>query len=258
MPETPAALLQAIAEGRRRGVRRFIVGGGDGTLSLAAGALLEGDGVLGVLPLGTGNTFAAGLGLPARLEDLAAVLADGVVARYDVGEAASAGFGRRVFLYSVTLGVRAHLAELLTPEAKRRFGRLAWPLAVRAALRATPPVRVRLTYDGGPDGDQYVTRQLIVANGRTVAGPIVATPSASAQDALLDVYSLGRPSARLVLLLLLRRHIRAREAHYRTCREVEVWSEPAAALDVDGEVWGSTPVRCRVLPAALRVLVPRA
>ena len=63
-----------------------MVGGGDGTLSCAAG-LVAGTGLpLGILPLGTLNHFAKDLAIPLDLEKAAGVIAAGHVRRVDVGE----------------------------------------------------------------------------------------------------------------------------------------------------------------------------
>jgi len=260
MPASAADLAREVEGALGQGVRRFVVAGGDGTLSRVA-AHLQGTGAaLGVLPWGTGNTFAHGVGLPGRLPELLDVLCRGCVHRYDVGIAESHG-ERRAFLNSLTLGVSQRLATLLTPGIKRRFGWLAWPFAIERALRTTPQVQVRLRYDDGRN-DAFATLQLIVANGRALAGPLRATPSASGQDGRLEVFSLGAASPlaclRSAAQTALGRHIHDPRAHYRACTRVEVTSEPPVALDLDGDVWGRTPVTCRVLPAALHVLVPGA
>ena len=254
VPNTPERLLDSVDDALARGVRRVVVAGGDGTLSCVAGRLQGTGTALGVVPWGSGNTFACGLGLPGRLSDLLDVLAEGRVHAFDVGWVEDAGGVARAFLNTVTLGVSQRLATLLTPGVKRRLGWLAWPFAIRRALRSTPRVTVRLTYADGTV-DAFATRQLIVANGRSLAGPLRATPWASGEDGRLEVFSLGA-FGRLAALTLLGRHVHDPESHYRICRSVAVACMPPSSLDVDGDVWGRTPVTCRVLPGALDVLAP--
>lgn len=255
----PAQLKTLIEQGLDRGIRRFVIGGGDGTLSRAAEALRNAPAVMGVLPSGTGNTFAAGLGLPVRLNSLLPILASGAVEWFDLGEV-TAGSEQRTFLNSVTFGVSQRLVELLTPTAKKRLGRFAWPRDFHRALAKTPPVWVKVQYADGED--TFLTRQFIIANGRTVAGPLAASPLSSGQDGLLEVFRLGGPSTWSMLRtswrLITGTLIKDRDAHYRRVMTVRVSTEPSVPVDVDGDIWRHTPIACRVDPKALAVIVPRA
>ena len=58
-----------------RGDELLVVGGGDGTISAAASALVGTKTVLGILPLGTLNHFARDLGIPTDLEEAAKLIA---------------------------------------------------------------------------------------------------------------------------------------------------------------------------------------
>lgn len=253
----PAALEAAVDRAVAQGVRRVVVGGGDGTVSRAAGRLYGQAAVLGVVPLGTGNTFAEGLGLPRDPEALAVLLASGPVRRLDLGWVEGPA-GARVFVNSVTLGVSARLVALLTAEVKRRWGWLAWPLEVRRALAETPAVVARVSTPAGVD--VFRTRQLVVANGPTIAGPIHPSAESSGQDGLLEVFRLGGPSSYSMLRAawhLVRGWLpRDREARFSRVPAVEVATEPPVPVDVDGDLWGMTPVACRVLPGALGVIAP--
>ena len=60
-----------------RGDKLLIVGGGDGTISAAASALVGTETSLGILPLGTLNHFARDLGIPTELEEAAKLIAAG-------------------------------------------------------------------------------------------------------------------------------------------------------------------------------------
>src|SRR5688572_12150456 len=69
-----------------QGCRIVVAGGGDGTVSTVAGALVGTEAALGVLPLGTLNHFARDLQIPLDLEAAVATIFTGRVARIDVGE----------------------------------------------------------------------------------------------------------------------------------------------------------------------------
>ena len=80
----------------------IVLGGGDGTLSAGAHAMMGGAKPLGVLPLGTLNHFAKDVGIPMDLEAAVETIRAGHVMDVDVGEV-----NGRIFLnkdtYSFTL-----------------------------------------------------------------------------------------------------------------------------------------------------------
>jgi|SRR5579875_465472 len=254
---SPDEFHQSLREAQAQGVRRLIVGGGDGTLSTAADALRAYPGmVLGVIPLGTGNTFFAGLGLPYDPERLIRALAQAPVAAVDVGEAV-AGDESHLFLNSASIGISSLLVQLLREGAKQRFGIWAWPIEMTRALKVAPQFTVTLTY---PDGrETYTTRQLVVANGPTIAGRLRVTRAASNQDGLLEVFRLGGPSMGALLRttwhLCRGQLLRTHHARYRVVREVHISTDVPMPVDLDGDLWRPTPIYCRVLPKALQVLV---
>ncbi len=254
LPTSPAELTAIIQSGLSRGVVRFLVGGGDGTLSLAAHTLLFSPGVLGVLPLGTGNTFASSIGIKPWPHSLAALMA-GTPEAFDVGQVKTS-LGTRTFLNSATLGISEQLVKLLTAEEKRRLKWGAWPLHVRRALAESSPFHITLEYHG--QVDSFRTRQLVVAKGRNLAGPIFSTPNADHHDQTLHVFSLGSHDwwsmVRVASLLLVGRHIEDVSAHYCAVKEVRVTTDPPRIIDIDGDLWDSTPAVFGVLPRALWVL----
>src|SRR5688572_19466930 len=100
-----------------------VVGGGDGTLRVAAGLLAGTEHVLGILPLGTMNRFARSLGIPMEFEDALATLMNGVDQRVDLGE-----MNGEVFLNSCMLGV---YPEIVRVREQRRLRHPGWPRWLR-------------------------------------------------------------------------------------------------------------------------------
>lgn len=232
-----------------RGAPLVIVGGGDGTLSQAAGVLAQTTTALGILPLGTGNTFARSVGVPLDLSGAVRIIVEGETAAVDVGM-----LNGRPFLNSVALGLSAEIARSLTPSLKRRLGLLAWPVVGTRVLRRHHALDLTLT---SPEGTLRLhTHQLLVANGRYVAGPLRAAPHASVADRQLDVLVFGK--GRLVSLL-------QAGTLWTLGRPVLEFSAPqvtvqtrggARWVSVDGEVTACTTLKLSVDAAALHVRVP--
>lgn len=78
--------------------------------------------------------------------------------------------GERVVLNSVALGLSAEIARTLTPDLKRRLGLLAWPVADAKVLWRHRALDLDVTRETGQL--RLRARQLLVANGRYVAGPL--------------------------------------------------------------------------------------
>jgi diacylglycerol kinase (ATP) len=233
----------------------LIVGGGDGTLSLAARHLAHRDVALGVLPLGTTNNFARTLAIPLNVAGAVRVLAGGKVADVDLGQASDT-----IFANLVSVGLSGHVAATVRHDLKRVLGRAAYPLTALARLPRHRPFRATITV-GGRDYT-LTTHQLNIANGSFHAGRPI-TGDASADDRLLLTYSLGGASragligATIRHALLGARRTWAEPAFLATS---DLWldTDPPLPLDIDGEVRGQTPVRITLAANALRVMVAPA
>jgi diacylglycerol kinase (ATP) len=231
----------------------LVVGGGDGTLSLAARYLAFQDIALGVLPLGTTNNFARSLGIPLTVTAAVEVLTGGKVADVDLGEA-----GGVYFTNLVSVGLSGHVADTVPHSLKRVLGSVAYPLAALAGLPGHRPFRAVVR--AGEERRVVTTHQLNIANGSFHAGrPITA--DASADDRLLVAYSLGDAS-RGTLVGAIIRHVLSgarrsyTEPAFLVSGQMHLSTDPPLPLVIDGEVHGRTPVGITMAANALRVMVP--
>ncbi len=230
----------------------LIVGGGDGTLSLASRRLAYRDVALGVLPFGTTNNFARSLGIPLDVAGAVGVLAGGKVADVDLGQA-----GGTFFANLVSVGLSGHVAATVRHDLKRLLGRVAYPLTALARLPVHRPFQV--TIATADERRTLRTHQLNIANGSFHGGRPI-TSDASADDRLLLAYTLGDDSP-LALITATVRHalLGARRSQTEPAFLVtgELWlhTDPPLPLDIDGEISGRTPVRITLAPNALRVMV---
>ncbi|HEV8406529.1 MAG TPA: diacylglycerol kinase family protein [Sphingomicrobium sp.] len=121
-----AARCRAIAE---RGDPLLIAGGGDGTISAAASAIVGTGTLLGILPLGTLNHFARDLKIPADLGDAARLIASGRERRVDVGE-----MNDRIFINNSAIGLYP-LMVIDRDFQRKRYGRSKRIAMIIASLR---------------------------------------------------------------------------------------------------------------------------
>ncbi|MBB4121622.1 diacylglycerol/lipid kinase family protein [Martelella radicis] len=122
---------------KAEGFDGMIVGGGDGSISLAAGSMYGTDKLLGVIPAGTMNLFARSLGLPLDIEEALKTLAGGKPAHVDVPT-----MNGRPFIHQFSAGLHATMIrnrEQLDYDS--RFGKIS--ASTRAwidTLRAIPEI----------------------------------------------------------------------------------------------------------------------
>ena len=185
--------------------RRIVVAGGDGSLHAVVDALRRRGSldrfVLGLLPLGTGNDFARGTGIPLNPVAAARVVLDGTVRGVDVLVGEDGG----VVVNNVHVGAGAQ-ASRLGRKWKRRLGRvgvrklnlgkLGYPMgAVLAALRK-PTVHLRVEVDGEVVARPHESLLMVaIGNGADVGGGTRLTPEAEVGDGHADVMisrSVGR------------------------------------------------------------------
>ena len=219
-----------------RSAKADVIGmaGGDGSLAAVAEVALEQDVPLVVIPFGTRNHLARDLGLD-RDDPLAALEAfqHGVERRIDVGRV-----GERLFLNNVSLGLYARLVHRREHHRRRRNA-----LARLRALALTLRDRRRL--------------QRFTIDGETVRARLVLV---SNNDYALELLSLGERE-RLdegELHLYVPHGLRRITWDERACTELEIGSPlPRMRAAIDGEPAElDTPLKFRIEPAALRVLVP--
>lgn len=270
-PDADAALARAraavdgsgrpgIAPGRP--VDALVVVGGDGMVHLGAQAVAGTDVPLGIVPVGTGNDFAATLGLPVRDPAAAGAalcraLDAGPAGRRPVDAALVTGPGLTGDPRWVAGAVSAGLDAAVNARANRlRHPRGSARYTVAAALELARyrPWSYRLTFDDvadpgsggtgatlrlrpGPAGTATWTwtgRAALVtaANGPQIGGGIRVAPAASLDDGLLDVLvatDLSRAGALAVFpSMFTGAHVRRRKVHVVRARALTIEPGPDA------------------------------
>ena len=161
--------------------------GGDGTMHAVVAALLTSgrlaDTPVALVPLGTGNDFARGLGIPLDPVEAAQQLLTVSPRPLDLVVDDEGG----VVVNAVHVGVGVE-AAVEAHGLKSRYGRFGYVLgAVRTGF-VTPGLFLRVVVDGEvvTDGGVRVL-QVAIGNGRFVAGGVPLLPAAVADDGRVDV-----------------------------------------------------------------------
>lgn len=260
--DDPAELADMAAEAAREGFDRVVAAGGDGSVAaVASGLLNSGSGArLGVVPIGTGNDFARGLGLPLDVSSAIAGLASGQVVTVDVIRCRSPQIpgGQRLSVNAVVGGLAGRISDTVTPAMSRRWGRFAYLRAGLGELLTGAPTPIDLHIDGQRFSIDCL--MLVLANGRFAGGAIPFAPAADPSDGRVDVVAItrmARPALLRAAVRVLRgRHDGTRGLIVRTGRSVRVEAGPSFWFNLDGETWTAGSAHFDVLPRALAVVVP--
>ena len=241
----------------------LVVVGGDGMVNLGANVVAGTRVPLAIVPAGTGNDMARGLGLPIgdteaairrvgdalqgepRVIDAMRVRwtdADGAVFERWAAGSLSAGF-------DAIVNERAN--NMRHPKGPSRY-----ILALLAELAGLKPLRYRVTLDG----ELVELDALLVAVGNNVSlgGGMRITPDALLDDGLLDVM-LVKPLGRIAFMRIFPRvfkgtHTTDPRVVLRRARRIRIEVDAPLVAYADGERMGPLPVELEVVPGALRVL----
>lgn len=246
-------------EAIQRGCELIVAAGGDGTLNEVINGIRENGGNtrLALIPLGTGNDFARTLGLPDTLEECVNCIADGATRPIDLVRVTSDSV--RYFLNVSAGGFSGIVNEKLTTEIKQGWGPLAYLRSAAAALPELRAYNATIVLDDAQPLSMSLYN-VIVGNGRYVAGGIPVAPEALPDDGLLDVILIAeRPATDLAMTIariLLGSHLTDDGIVFRRAARIAVRSDPGMWFNVDGELVGNEPAVFEVLHGAIRFIVP--
>jgi diacylglycerol kinase (ATP) len=250
--ESRNELTPLIAE-NSAGVDCIVAAGGDGTMNGVADGVIQSGLPLGILPMGTANDLARTLGIPTDITAAAGVIAAGRIQRIDLGEV-----NEHAFFNVASIGLSAELAAGLTPERKRRFGRLAYALTALNVLARAQPFSATIVNKGGET--RVRTLQIAVGNGRYYGGGMAVERDATIDDGALDLYSLEVKSVwKLALMLRSFRtgsHGLWEEVRTERCTSFEIRTRKPRPVNTDGDLITFTPARFVVKPGAIGVYAP--
>jgi diacylglycerol kinase (ATP) len=246
------------AEALRKRCDYIIAAGGDGTLNEVINGVAKraGDVRIGLMPLGTGNDFARCLNLPSDLDENMEILSAAKTIAIDMVRVTSDR--TRYFVNVSAGGFSGAMNEKLTPRIKRTWGPLAYLRGAAAALPQLRAYRTSITF-AGRRPLSLALYNVIVANGRYVAGGLPVAPKANPSDGLLDVILVrSRPPSELALLaakMMMGRHLRSDAIIFRRASKISINSRPGMWFNVDGELVGNEPAVFEVIPRALQFVV---
>jgi len=249
----PDELIATVERALAEGAELIILGSGDGTVSEVVDSLAHHKAILGFLPLGTTNNFARTLSIPLTV--------DGAIKTLHTGKVAKVGLGLvddDYFANVAAIGLSASIAKMVTNTQKRWLGRSAYLVTgIRAIARQRPFKATFKTAEGTLK--DISAWQIVIANGKFHAGRELSKNAHIAKERLTVYYVEGASRWQLISALIgywLGTDAQLKHVTYFETSSIEIKTEPIQRLEIDGELKAETPIRVRLAPAALKVIVP--
>lgn len=249
--------IRMVREAVDAGISRVIAGGGDGTVNEVVTGLMALEPAqrpsMGVLPLGSANDFANGVGLPLEPEPALKVALGGHRHRVDV-----ARLGEDCFINMATGGFGAEITTSTPVALKRLLGGGAYSLMGMLKAWRYQPYAGHLRW---PDGELETPLFLLaIGNGRQAGGGQQLAPQAKLDDGLLDVLVVRDFSSLHEMRQLLSEIERLPEdgefvRNIRTPR-LSFTSDDAFPLNLDGEPRRLEQFEVTLEPRAIELMMP--
>lgn len=230
----------------------LILGGGDGTISGLVDLMVGHDVILGVLPLGTANSFARTLGIPLDIEGAVEVIRTGAPRRIDLGM-----IDGDYFANCAAMGISPKIAETVPHGLKKILGRvgyLGW-----AAYQFTRFRPFTLIVGEGDDAVRMRVVEVRISNGPYHGGTELVDAAAVDSGEIVVQAVGGHVKRRLVknwVASVLRHDSRHEEVRDFRGKSLRIDTVPRLPISIDGEVLARTPVTAKVAAGIIRVMAP--
>lgn len=251
--EQASDLLRTAALSARPGDVVCVVGG-DGMAHLGLNACAHTDATFAIIPAGTGNDFARGVGIPGSIKESVEAIVRGKTRVVDLSLLTN-GESSRFVGAVVSSGYDARVNRA-TNDINLRFGALSYGYIALRELAAFEPLSYRLVVDGEPR--ELKAMMVAVCNTGVFGGGMQISPDANPEDGLLDVTVIHEASRGKLLRLLPTVY----SGKFVTNPVVERFTATSVEVDGDGlflmgdgEEMGDAPAKVESVPGALRVIV---
>ncbi len=250
--------IQFAKDAVKEGIDALAVYGGDGTVMEAISGMIGSELPLVILPGGSANVLATELGIPNDLKEACELLGEGSLETktIDVGQ-----FDKRYFVARISIGFEAYVVKGAERETKNKIGIFAYFFSAMAALKKSK----KAVYHLKIDGQEHEVKGLacfITNTGNLGFSKISFDKHIDVSDGLLDVIVVRKANLSMFKLVVVTFLKRERPDNLELVehwqgKDISVSSSPKQAAQCDGDVLGKISLHIKVVPGAIKVLVPK-
>lgn len=253
--------LESTARREAQNWNLLLAVGGDGTLQALVNGVFGLPAIIGILPAGGGNDFAAALGLPGDPLQAAQKILRGKPRLVDLVKVRTADGRTRLYVGGGGVGLDSEAAHHASRSFRHLPGRLRYVAAALRALYEHQPLKIRLEFPH-TDLPPVEAGSLLtgVLNTPTYGAGVRLAPDAVIDDGLLQVVLIEHLSTwgvlRLLPGLLASGDLGTSQVRRWSARSVRISTDRPCLFHGDGEIVGPAPVDIEVAPKAIQVLAP--
>ena len=253
-----------------KGVDVILAAGGDGTLNQVVNGILKGREqdnnlpAVGLIPIGSGNDFARGIGLKPNVDHVIKILSAFQTRRVDVGlveyNTRPGGEGEKSFSYFVNvadIGMGPQVVGKVLNSGRPFGSEVAYYKSILTTFVTYKPMVVKaVTPEWTWEGK---LRTLAVANGKYYGYGLCIAPEPVVDDGMFSVFICGNISVLDFIMhtstLKKGENVVVDGVHYRSAREISFTSESPCPIEGDGEVLGWLPAKVSLMQRQLNFVV---
>lgn len=241
------------------GYKVIIAMGGDDTIEAIIRGIAGAKVRLGMIPVGTANNLAKGLGIPEDVQQACELIASGKTRKLDMGQV-RVGKGKKMpFFELVMTGIGAAIYPDALHVSKGKGGFASVKGAINTVLKQESHPEVTLKING--QSSVTVETMLAIVSNVPLIGPnMLVDPNASSEDGLLDVsiYPNFSKAELLAYSTKVMNKINTDDGKIQRYRakKLTIKTKPKLKSMADGVMLGKGKVKIKVLPGSLRVFAP--
>jgi YegS/Rv2252/BmrU family lipid kinase len=251
----------------RKGFRKIIVVGGDGTLNEVVNGMFiqnickPSDITIGVIGVGTGNDWQRTFSLPSNYKGKILAIKNERTILQDIGKADF--FEARIkqsryFANAAGVGFDAKVA-MATNRLKEsgRRGKILYFFSLLKTLYYYRSTMAKISIDGHELSGKIFSATLGI--GKYNGGGMLQVPNALPDDGLFDITIINKIRRINVLRNIFKLYNGSILKHPRIFgyqgKSITVSSKPPLSLEADGESLGTSPFTFSIVPQSIRVIV---
>lgn len=243
-----------VAKELKEGFDTVVGVGGDGTISAIAHPLTNTSIKLGIIPAGTANIIARDLGIPTELQAALKLIRDSEKIR----ELDAIEVNSNYYYLRVSVGISSLTIKNITRRTKRLLGSFSYLWSGIFNYFTFNHQKFRLIIDGNTH--KVKASDIVITNfGRIFFPGMNMDPNITPDDGLLDVFVFAplkvKAIFKLFFGLVLKRKVKELR-QFSEARKITIFTKKQMPVQADGDIIGYTPVQVKIVPRALKVIVP--